>query len=84
MVVKTGREKVFTLSASPTDDSFMNSFKAVSRKRYLLYKNSKRYIFFDIFLPVIFMVAGIYVTTFEHFSRAPSRLLEPERMGDEK
>jgi hypothetical protein len=84
LVIKTGKEKVFTLSASQTDDSFTNSFKAVSRKRYLLYKNSRQYIFLDIFLPVVFMVLGIYVTTFEQFNRGPSRILAPERMGGEK
>ena len=56
-------EEIFTLSESKIDDSFMNSAKAVVRKRYLLYRNSKRYIFFDIFLPVLFMIAGIWVTT---------------------
>jgi hypothetical protein len=59
-----GVEEVFTLAESKTDDSFCNSFNAVIRKRYLLYKNNRRYIFLDFCLPLLFMVLGISVTTF--------------------
>ena len=74
-------DEVFTLAESKTDDSFCNSFKAVGHKRYLLYKNSRRYIFLDFCLPLLFMVLGIWITTFESFSRSPTEILGPERMG---
>jgi len=77
----TPEEVEFNLSESPTDDSFSNSFKAVTYKRYLLYKNSKKYIFFDIFLPAIFMILGVVVTNMaDTFERSESRILAPDRV----
>ena len=73
----------YKLSLHKSDDTFINSFKAVVRKRIWLYQASPKYLMLDVFFPLIFMAVGVFATSFEIFSTSPSRILGPDRIGYE-
>ena len=55
----------YKLSVHKSDDTFINSFRAVVKKRVWLYKASRKYLMLDVFFPLLFMAAGVFVTSFE-------------------
>ena len=67
------------LSEPDPPSTCCNGFKAVFRKQYLSYKNSKKYLALDIILPLVVMIFGLWVTNHTYY-RSPSRIIEPERM----
>ena len=71
------------LSKHRSNDTFCNSFRAVVRKRVWLYQSNRKYLILDVFFPMIFMMAGVFATSFAHFGTSPSRILGPDRIGYE-
>jgi len=74
--------KVFSLSESATDESFCNNFCAILHRRMLAYTTNWKFAFFDLMIPMLVTISGIFFCAIDIYARAGSVVLHPTRISD--